>query len=523
MKKVIQLIPIILQKAFSGYVFLVLLMMVFVAPFVSYFDKDYQTQFAFIYIPIAVVMGICLFSFVRSLSAECLPARLNRLVSFFRDDVHFSKLVVALGFLLFLAQLAMTCCCYFISGWDVGVLTDVNTRDTQAWYYSQYPNSLFLAGLFSLCARVMNWFGFYNYYLLFTLGALACTTTAITLSTFVASALFGKKWAILSFLVMAVFIGLNPMCMVPYSDSYGMLFTSLGLFAAICVKNPFAKSAFIVFFGFVGYCVKPTVIFFVVAVMLVEFACHISKAKLEKQSMALLPKAMKIIASCAISFLMACGITTVVKGCADLEIDSEKSFSAAHYLMMGFNERTDGVYAQEDVEFSAHFDGSAERSREDLVQWTSRVQDMGFPGVTKLLAKKSLINYGSGTFSFLTEGNAFVHMEGKSDVVQEWYGIPNVPGAGHSDRSPWGTLSQVLWIMTLIGISLCLLQKKATGGVATIAVTLLLLSGFLLLFECRARYLFLYAPYFVLMGIAGWRCCIDRLACKSSKILCSKS
>ena len=33
----------------------------------------------------------------------------------------------------------------------------------------------------------------------------------------------------------------------------------------------------------------------------------------------------------------------------------------------------------------------------------------------------------------------------------------------------------------------------------------LMLTGFLLLFECRARYLLLYAPYFVVMGMLGWQ------------------
>ena len=47
---------------------------------------------------------------------------------------------------------------------------------------------------------------------------------------------------------------------------------------------------------------------------------------------------------------------------------------------------------------------------------------------------------------------------------------------------------------------------------AAAGLALLGLSLFLTIFECRGRYLLLYAPYYVIGGVLGWRNLYQRLA-----------
>lgn len=46
-------------------------------------------------------------------------------------------------------------------------------------------------------------------------------------------------------------------------------------------------------------------------------------------------------------------------------------------------------------------------------------------------------------------------------------------------------------------------MRSVNRTCSVMALTLIFLSGFLLIFECRARYLYLFSPYYVLLAIDG--------------------
>lgn len=494
-------------KAYAAYIGVVLLAIAFVSPYIDYLCKDFQTQFGILYLLIAAVVGLFLFSFVHHLTPSGFPQRLHRLIRFFEEDSHFRALMILLGIALFAGQLMMAYGCFFVSGWDCEIVTDVDSRAAQQEYFSRNPNNLFLAGFFNLVARVAAFLHIHNYYLLFAIGGLFCTSVAIVLSGFVAKALFGMKWSLFAFLAMGFFVGLNPMCMVPYSDSYGMLFTAIILYSFVCLRNRYVKTALIVPFTYLGYCVKPTAIFVTVAFLIMMFAEGFSTPRAVADRRQRICAFFKTIIVGAIALLLSIGLSVFVTSSSGIIVDENSRFSSAHYLMMGFNEERDGVFASDDVDFSQSFDDPIERDEADIDRWESRVQEMGLLRLSKLMVKKSLINYGSGIFSFLIEGGAFLEVGGDNAILKSWYGIPNA-----CDKSPWSVVSQIAWLMLLLGMLFLLFCRTPNRNIAAIAISLLLLSGFLLLFECRARYLFLYASYFVLLGLAGWKGLIERFA-----------
>lgn len=61
-------------------------------------------------------------------------------------------------------------------------------------------------------------------------------------------------------------------------------------------------------------------------------------------------------------------------------------------------------------------------------------------------------------------------------------------------------MAQFVWLFVLSGCALGLLRPRSTNGEAVAVASLLAVSAFLVVFECRARYLFLYAPYFMLVA-----------------------
>ena len=128
------------------------------------------------------------------------------------------------------------------------------------------------------------------------------------------------------------------------------------------------------------------------------------------------------------------------------------------------------------------------------------------------LSRKELMNYGDGTFAWGVEGGFF-------GEVPFWANNA-VSGFMHSLLFPQGRLfmtfiscQQLIWITIL---AMCIFAGKRKWNPAAVGsqeeqienVILLALIGltvFELIFEARSRYLFCYAPVFVLTAVLGVR------------------
>ena len=66
----------------------------------------------------------------------------------------------------------------------------------------------------------------------------------------------------------------------------------------------------------------------------------------------------------------------------------------------------------------------------------------------------------------------------------------------------------------------CAAAPRCGGGNrrAVMQLSLLMLMVFLLIFEARARYVFLYAPYFVLLAVPGWLRMWDAAVVRAPKL-----
>ena len=58
-----------------------------------------------------------------------------------------------------------------------------------------------------------------------------------------------------------------------------------------------------------------------------------------------------------------------------IELDKTKETGMAHFLMMGLNSETDGVFLQSDVNFSGSFDSVEERNKNNIRVAKERIKD----------------------------------------------------------------------------------------------------------------------------------------------------
>lgn len=387
----------------------------------------------------------------------------------------------------------------FEVGWDPAILANPHRAQEYAWYFSRYPNQLFLAGLFRDLEPLASALHFDHFYAFAQIISSLAVIFSTALLVVVARRLGGYQFAYATMIVSAVFITFSPWFLVPYSDTLAMPFVSLTAFVAVFVKPRWARWGIFTAIFIIGYAVKPTIIFAPASFFAFEILALFAGRNRPGLARSLTAALVTIV-------LSAVGSSMVVKTVSDthLSLDTEQAFALPHYLMMGANAKQFGGYSRPDVDYSLSFTTKEARQSANIARWKERVSDLGLSGITQLAVRKTLSNYSDGTFSWAREGTFFYHTYGNSEAIKSLYGINDGMKKTDIHRSAlFAPVANVVWFSLLIGIVLLVFKRRPSSHLAAMAIALLLISAFLTIFECRARYLILYSPYFVILGVAG--------------------
>lgn len=190
-----------------------------------------------------------------------------------------------------------------------------------------------------------------------------------------------------------------------------------------------------------------------------------------------------------------------------IEVDEEQTLGPSHFLMMGLNWDTSGVYCGEDVDYSCSFATAAERTAANLQTSKDRMQSLGVTGLAKHLARKTLVNFGDGTYAWGTEGGFYQYVfPVRNHVVSPF--LRNVFYTTGKYYPYFAVFQQFIWVTILLsstGFFLYLLtEKERTPEVGVVALSLVGLVLFQSIFEARARYFFSYSPLFIVAAVLGW-------------------
>lgn len=416
--------------------------------------------------------------------------------------------VFAVGIAALVAcQAAVVAGGWFVGGWDVGIVSHRSVYDeaTVTEYLSHYPNNLALYGLFGKLEALGAALGMAEPYLACVVGACACVTASTALSVCCARRLFGLGAGYLALALGAVFVGLSPWILVPYSDAYGMLCPTVVLFCFVTFGVRPASVAAMTAATVVGYSVKPTAVFVTAGVVIV-WAAFAWQRRSERAARP--EKTARRAAASIVALALGAAVGMGAVACAEggtPELDESKAVPFAHFFMMGSNPEQMGYFSAEDEAFTFSLSNPAERTRGDLERWAGRLADMGPAGTAELAARKLLTVYGDGTLAWNQEGGFFAAVHGDSAAVKAFYGIPQAtgedpaPGSGSVYRAVW----QALWMTILAGAAARAFSRTCGPGEAVIAFSVIALTAFLLLSEARARYLVLYAPFYVVLCCGG--------------------
>lgn len=183
-----------------------------------------------------------------------------------------------------------------------------------------------------------------------------------------------------------------------------------------------------------------------------------------------------------------------------MKLDSNKKIGLTHFLMMGLNTKTNGVWSGEDISFSMSFPNEKLRKQKNLEKVKDRIKEQKTLGLIKHLRNKILVNFNDGTFFFGEEGDFYV-LYYFSEPSQNNF-ITNCVYSTGKHYIYFSSIRQAVWLLILFLMLFCY-SNKNSKEILLIQLSLVGLFLFEILFEARSRYLFIYVPYFIMLAIFG--------------------
>lgn len=383
-------------------------------------------------------------------------------------------------------------------------IAEGNLMDLSNDYFSMYNNNLFLVFLDSK----LFWAGQRIFLtemkdmmaLFVIIQCIISSGTGILLFQCVHK-LFQNKY--LSWLAWILYGGLvltSPWVVVPYSDSVSLFLPLCIFYLYQCMaddKYDLFRWMGIAFFSYWGFRIKPQVLIITMSIIIMEIL-HKTVKRPEKAQ-------LKSLLACACVLL----VSQICFGCIisslPFTLDKEMNFGYTHFLMMGLNTKSDGGYSDKDVRYSKKFLTVEERKEANVTKIKQRVEKLMENGWGMHLIKKTLVNYGDGSFSFGQEGNFNLEIYNNSKAAGFFQNIFYEEGEYFPVLS---TFQHSVWMFVLT----CLLLAGSLYGrkphaishnIAVLMLAIIGLSLFELLFEARSRYFYIYAPIYIILAVYG--------------------
>lgn len=430
-----------------------------------------------------------------------------------RIKINIDKIVLATVIILFFGQIYVCYNIFFLSRWDVRAIRifietvqSNGNREFVNTYYSSYPNNLFISYLFLFLYKVNNSLGIFSgEYKFMCIVVLNCVLNSFScwLSYKTAKAFLSPVFSLLAYVFCVFSVGISGWTVVCYSDALALFIPILSVYL-YCRKY---KSRRTKTFGFImsgcvsmlGYYIKPQCLFALIAILVLE-----TFKVIEKHSWKSLIRPIALCLSAIVIFVGVKSFLNVLNQRYDIDIDREQAFGYSHFLMMGANdEEGNGVYSAQDVAFSRSFPTVQERKKANLEVFKKRISDKNF-SISTHLKKKMLTTFNDGTFAWGYEG-------GFLEIVPENINskmAPFLKSIYHfGDRFKYfATFQQFIWMLILFYAILSVLSKRTKVNGYNLSLIWIILLGFVLyevLFEVRARYLYIFIPLFCVLAPIG--------------------
>lgn len=299
--------------------------------------------------------------------------------------------------------------------------------------------------------------------------------------------LLGTTWTAFSMLIT-----------IPYTDIFALLFPVLALYIFLSNIHLYAKWFLISLVSFFGASIKPTVIIFLVALLMLRGIHALKTGKWTWKKIGRIALLGAMVALGALpGTVWQTQSTVFMAGTAT----PQEQLSETHYLMMGMNGDTYGGYAQADVLFSQAYTDLADRRAANIQRAWERLSSRSIVENVDFFTIKAYKAFSDG---MLAANKSFLVVEipNRADRLSDF--LRRVVYTRGNLHSLYVTVEQGIWIGILLLCMLATVLKRGDQSItALLSLTLLGLAAYQLLFEVWPRYIYLYSPLFIILASLG--------------------
>lgn len=407
----------------------------------------------------------------------------------------------AIAFILIIIQVLLFLKILSPVGWDA---FEVNNSAIYGLYngdyFARYPNNLFMQILLSNWLKLLSFTEFISPLRKMELLNLLFVDIAIGMAVFVVKELYGMRAADRVFICSVLLIGFHPTLSVIYSDTLAMPFPIGVLLCVIYGWKQNVKWKQILHMlaagslGIIGFHIKPTVIIIDIAIIILFFL-HWQKEYLQKH--------IPLLIICfVLGIILTNGLISAIKQPVKAEIQKHYpdivSVGLLHYIGLGLSNLDDdpsgyGGWNEPEVTWTQQHINNPNYNHEALQHIADRISAYGAVGYLEQLLNKLIWAGSDGTFFYGLEGD--FHLEEQCPQNTSKGFLQNAFYIETDFYQNWlSSWFQGVWLMICVRSALSMFHKSDNpfGSIARLSVLGLFL--FLLLFENRSRYLFLYLP-----------------------------
>ena len=430
------------------------------------------------------------------------------------ERVNINRIVFFGTIVLFLAEIYICYNIFFETGWDSGsyiipaarmLLAKADITSINETYFKTYPNNLLLVHMYYVLLRVNEKIGIFSAtYQLMIIVIFNCWISSIScwLIYVVARKNTTTKYALLGYFIAIALLGISPWNVICYSDAIALFFPIFIIYIYTEERiNVYIKTFVILIAGYLGYCIKPQVAIVIIAIIIAELLKSNSKYNkdfLIKECIVLLCSVIMIVG-------IAGGLSSLYNA-EGFEPDKNRQFGLTHFFMMGLNPEQGGIWSGEDVGISANCKTAEQRTKTNIQVAKNRLENYGMIGYAKFLTKKMLINYNDGTFGWGVEGSFYYWIPENSNIISHF--LKNIYYNEGKYYRIYSQILQLIWVMVLTGVGVASIfgVKRKNDIYVVLKLCIIGITLFELLFEARARYLYLYVPIYILFFILNGNC-----------------
>ena len=408
---------------------------------------------------------------------------------------------IAIAFILAAIQVLLFLKILTPVGWDAFEVTNsAECGMYNEYYFVRHTNNIFMQILLSGWLKLLKPISFLSALRKMELLNLFFVDAAIWMAVMTARKLYGVRAADRVFISAVLLIGFHPTLSTVYSDTLAMPFPIGVLFFVVYAMDEKSRrrQLFYLFtagiLGITGYHIKPTVLIIYIAMGILLFL-RWKKDFMQKQMLVL---AVAVVIGAGAASAMITMITHPVKAELKAHYPDTIPLGVLHYMGLGLSNLSDdpsgyGGWNEPEVTWTQQHIDHPDYPREALKHIWGRIQEYGVIGYPKHLLNKLIWAGSDGTFFYGLEGEFHLEEQSQAGTLRGWLqnGFYIETDFYQNWFSSW---MQGVWLMVCILSALSILRPSdnAYAGIARLSVLGLFL--FLLLFENRSRYLFLYLP-----------------------------